>query len=205
MFTIEYCLRIYCIGLPVKYIGSFFGIIDLLAILPTYLSIFIPASRYLSVIRIFRVLRIFRILKLISYIGEANFLLKAIAASGRKIIVFLFSVVVLVSIFGSIMYLIEGEANGFTSIPRSIYWAIVTITTVGYGDISPQTELGQALAALVMIIGYATIAIPTGIISAEFTSLHHKKQNNVICLKCGEGGHDKTSQYCKFCGSEIAQ
>ena len=142
LFTAEYIFRIYCIGRPVKYIGSFFGIIDLLSILPTYISIFIPASRYLSVIRILRVLRIFRILKLMMYIGEANLLLKAIAASKRKIVVFLFSVLVLASIFGSIMYLIEGETNGFTSIPRSIYWAIVTITTVGYGDISPQTELG---------------------------------------------------------------
>jgi len=205
LFTVEYFLRIYCIGRPLKYVGSFFGIIDLLSILPTYISIFIPASRYLSVIRILRVLRIFRILKLMLYIGEANLLLKAITASRRKMVVFLFSVLVLVSIFGSIMYLIEGEANGFTSIPRSIYWAIVTITTVGYGDISPQTELGQALAAIIMIIGYATIAIPTGIISSEYTTITQQKKTAVVCEYCGEGGHDKDSKFCKECGAEIKQ
>jgi voltage-gated potassium channel len=203
LFTVEYFFRIYCIGRPVKYMGSFFGIIDLMSILPTYISIFIPASRYLSVIRILRVLRIFRILKLMLYIGEANLLLKAIAASRRKITVFLFSVLVMVSIFGSIMYLIEGEANGFTSIPRSIYWAIVTITTVGYGDISPQTELGQTLAAIIMIIGYATIAIPTGIISSEYTTITQRKKTDVICQDCGEGGHDNDSKFCKSCGVEI--
>ena len=179
LFTLEYFLRIYCIGKPILYIRSFFGIIDLLAIVPTYISIFLPASRYLSVIRILRVLRIFRILKLILYIGEANLLIKAILASRRKIIVFLFSLMTLVTIFGSIMYLLEGEAHGFTSIPRSIYWAIVTITTVGYGDISPKTELGQAFASIAMIIGYATIAVPTGIISAEYTSITHKMNSLV--------------------------
>ena len=173
LFTIEYLFRIYSIGRPIIYIRSFYGIIDLMAILPTYISIFIPASRYLTVIRILRVLRIFRILKLIMYIGEANQIIQALAASRRKIIVFLFTVLVMVSIFGSIMYLVEGEENGFTSIPRSIYWAIVTITTVGYGDISPQTELGQVIAAIVMIVGYATIAVPTGIISAEYTAMSH--------------------------------
>ncbi len=203
LFTLEYLFRIYCIGQPVKYIGSFFGIIDLLSIIPTFISIFIPASRYLSVIRILRVLRIFRILKLMMYIGEANLLLKAVAASKRKIVVFLFSMLVMVSIFGSIMYLIEGETNGFTSIPRSIYWAIVTITTVGYGDISPQTELGQTLAAMMMIMGYATIAIPTGIISSEFTTITQQKKAGSICQNCGESGHDKDAKFCKSCGAEI--
>ena len=187
LFTFEYFLRIYCIGNPIMYIRSFFGIIDILAIAPTYISIFLPASRYLSVIRILRVLRIFRILKLMLYISEANLLMKAIISSKRKIVVFLFSLMTLVTILGSLMYLIEGEANGFTSIPRSIYWAIVTVTTVGYGDISPQTVLGQALASIVMIIGYATIAIPTGIISAEYTTMTHQKQSHVICPECGEG------------------
>ena len=203
LFTLEYFLRIYCIGTPAQYIGSFFGIIDLMSILPTYISIFIPSSRYLSVIRILRVLRIFRILKLMLYISETNLLLKALAASRRKVVVFLFSVLVMASIFGSVMYLIEGEANGFTSIPRSIYWAIVTITTVGYGDISPKTELGQALAAIVMIIGYATIAIPTGIISAEYTAITHNKETDATCLECGESGHDQASKFCKNCGFKI--
>ena len=202
LFTIEYFLRIYCIRKPILYIKSFFGIIDFLSIIPTYISIFFPASRYLSVIRILRVLRIFRILKLILYIGEANMLLKAIAASRRKVIVFLFSILVLASICGSIMYLIEGEANGFTSIPRSIYWAIVTITTVGYGDIIPHTELGQALASLAMIFGYATIAIPTGIISAEYTTMK-QTINNIVCRGCGDENHENDAKFCRVCGADL--
>jgi voltage-gated potassium channel len=203
LFTIEYFLRIYCIGKPSKYIGSFFGVIDLLSILPTYISLILPATRYLSVIRILRVLRIFRILKLILYVGEANLLLKAMVASQRKIIVFLFFILALVTIFGSVMYLIEGDVNDkFTSIPQSIYWAIVTITTVGYGDISPQTELGQALASVAMIMGYATIAVPTGIISAEFTSIAHKLKHTV-CSGCGNEDHEEDAQFCKLCGTSI--
>ena len=202
IFTIEYFLRIYCIGKPLLYIKSFFGIIDVLSIIPTYISIFLPASRYLSIIRILRVLRIFRILKLISYIGEANLLMKAIYVSRQKIIVFLFSLLTLVTIFGSIMYLLEGEANGFTSIPRSIYWAIVTITTVGYGDISPQTEMGQALASLAMITGYATIAIATGFISAEYISIK-QNFNNTVCLGCGKKNHENDAKFCKICGADL--
>ena len=202
LFTLEYFLRIYCIGKPSLYIKSFFGIIDFLSIIPTYISIFLPASRYLSVIRILRVLRIFRILKLIFYIGEANLLIKAMYASRRKVIVFLFSILTLTTILGSLMYLIEGEANGFTSIPRSIYWAIVTITTVGYGDISPQTEFGQVLASLAMIIGYATIAIPTGIVSAEYTTMI-QKANNIICQGCGDESHEDDAKFCKVCGEDL--
>ncbi len=202
LFTIEFSLRIYCIGKPVLYLKSFFGIIDFLSIIPTYISIFFPASRYLIVIRILRVLRIFRILKLILYIGEANMLMKAMYSSRRKIIVFLFSILTLVTIFGSIMYLLEGEANGFTSIPRSIYWAIVTITTVGYGDISPQTELGQAIASMAMIIGYATIAIPTGIISAEYITIK-QSTNNIACTGCGDENHEDDAKFCKVCGTDL--
>ena len=202
LFTLEYFLRIYCIGKPILYIRSFFGIIDLLSILPTYISLFVPASRYLSVIRILRVFRIFRILKLILYIGEANLLMEAILASRRKIIVFLFSILLLVSIFGSVMYLIEGEASGFTSIPRSIYWAIVTITTVGYGDISPQTLLGQAIASLAMIVGYATIAVPSVIISAEYTSINHK-MNSMVCPGCSSEDHEDDASFCKSCGTDL--
>ena len=202
LFSIEYFLRIYCIGKPVMYIRSFFGIIDFLSIIPTYISIFIPASRYLSVIRILRVLRIFRILKLIMYIGETNMLMKAFYGSRRKIIVFMFSIIVLVTIFGSVMYLIEGEANGFTSIPRSIYWAIVTITTVGYGDISPQTELGRLFASFTMILGYATLAVPTGIISAEYSTMK-QKFNNTVCPDCANEDHEDDAEFCKTCGSML--
>ena len=202
LFTLEYLLRIYCIGKPVMYIRSFFGIIDILSILPTYISLFVPASRFLGVIRILRVLRIFRVLKLILYIGEANVLMEAILASRRKIVVFLFSLFALVTIFGSVMYLIEGEANGFTSIPRSIYWAIVTITTVGYGDISPKTELGQAFASFAMIIGYATIAVPTGIISAEFSTISNK-MNSKVCPDCSSEDHEDDAIFCKSCGKDL--
>ena len=202
LFTIEYFLRIYCIKRPVLYIRSFFGIIDLLSIIPTYISIFLPASRYLSVIRILRVLRIFRILKLILYIGEANLLLDALISSRRKITVFLFFIFTLVTIIGSIMYLVEGETNGFTSIPRSIYWAIVTITTVGYGDISPQTELGRLFASFAMILGYATIAVPTGIISAEYSTMK-QKFNNTVCPDCANEDHEDDAEFCKICGSTL--
>ena len=202
LFTVEYFLRIYSIGKPIKYIFSFFGIIDLLSIIPTYISIFVPGSQYLSVIRILRVLRIFRILKLILYVGEANLLMKAIASSRRKIVVFLFSLFTMVTIIGAIMYLIEGEANGFTSIPRSIYWAIVTITTVGYGDISPQTEIGQLFASIAMILGYATIAVPTGIISAEFAHIT-QKSNSLVCSGCSSEAHEDDAEFCKSCGTEL--
>jgi voltage-gated potassium channel len=202
LFTIEYFLRIYCIKRPFLYTKSFFGIIDLLSILPTYISIILPASRYLSVIRILRVLRIFRILKLILYIGEANLLLDALISSRRKITVFLFFIFTMVTIIGSIMYLIEGEVNGFTSIPRSIYWAIVTITTVGYGDISPQTELGQLFASFAMILGYATIAVPTGIISAEYSTMK-QKFNNTVCPDCANEDHEDDAEFCKTCGSML--
>lgn len=202
IFTLEYFLRIYCIKKTSAYITSFYGVIDLLSIIPSYLSILFPASRYLSIIRILRVLRIFRILKLILYIGEANLLIKVLYASKRKIIVFLFSLLTSVTILGSLMYLIEGEANGFTSIPRSIYWAIVTITTVGYGDISPQTEIGQVIASLVMILGYATIAVPTGIISAEFSTQKYKL-NKLVCENCNCRGYEEDSIYCKQCGNKL--
>ena len=159
LFTIEYLLRLLCVGRPAKYAVSFYGMVDLLAIIPTYLSLVLPGSQYLLVIRILRILRIFRILKLVAYLGEARLLVKALRASGRKITVFLYTVLTLVVIFGSLMYVIEGGESGFTSIPRSIYWAIVTLTTVGYGDIAPQTGIGQTLASVVMILGYAIIAV----------------------------------------------
>ena len=202
LFTVEYFLRIYCINRPLIYMKSFFGVIDLLSIIPTYISIFFPAYRYLTIIRILRVLRIFRVLKLIFYIGEANILMDALVLARRKIIVFLFFIFTLATIIGSVMYLVEGEANGFTSIPRSIYWAIVTITTVGYGDISPQTALGQFFASFAMIIGYATIAVPTGIISAEYSTMK-QKFNNTVCPDCGNEDHEDDAKFCRTCGTAL--
>ena len=203
LFTIEYLLRLSCIGRPWRYATSFFGVIDLLAVLPSYLSLLLPGAEIFLVIRILRVLRIFRVLKLVQYIGEANLLIKALQSSRRKITVFMFTVMSLVIIFGSLIYVIEGEQNGFTSIPRSIYWAIVTMTTVGYGDISPKTGFGQALAALVMIIGYSIIAVPTGIVTAEITQQLKKKISNRPCPECGVSNHDDDAQYCKYCGASL--
>ncbi len=203
LFTVEYILRLMCTNRPLNYATSFFGIIDLLAITPTYLSLILPGTQFLLVIRILRVLRIFRVLKLAHYIGEANMLVQSLRASSRKITVFLFAVLLLMIIFGSLIYIIEGEANGFTSIPRSIYWAIVTMTTVGYGDISPKTNLGQALASLVMIIGYCIIAVPTGIVSAEIAHRHTVMVCNRPCPGCGACDHEPDSAHCRHCGEEI--
>ena len=201
LFTIEYMLRLLCVGRPIRYATSFFGIIDLLAILPTYLSLFLPGSQYLIVIRILRLLRIFRVLKLVQYIAEANLLLRALRSSGRKIIVFLFTIMTLTVIFGALMYVVEGEENGFTSIPRSVYWAIVTMTTVGYGDMSPRTNLGQAIAAIVMIIGFSIIAVPTGIITSELMQV--KDVTTQSCPQCSAEGHDTDAAFCKKCGAQL--
>jgi voltage-gated potassium channel len=203
LFTIEYILRLISAGRPVLYATSFFGIVDLLAILPTYFSMFFPDSQYLLVIRILRVLRIFRVFKLVQYLSEARLLMQALRASRRKIIVFLFTVFTLVVIFGSLMYLIEDPANGFTSIPRSIYWAIVTLTTVGYGDISPKTNIGQALAALIMVIGYAIIAVPTGIVTVELSHAFKKRFSSQACPDCSAEGHDSDAKHCKYCGAKL--
>jgi voltage-gated potassium channel len=201
LFTAEYFLRLLCVGKPLKYATSFYGVIDLVAIVPTYLSLALPGSQYFLVIRILRILRIFRILKLVVYLREARQLMQALRASGRKIAVFIYTVMTLVVIFGSLMYVIEGEANGFTSIPRSIYWAIVTLTTVGYGDISPRTPLGQALASLVMILGYAIIAVPTGIVTVEMSQAFGRKVSTKACPECGADGHDADARHCKYCGA----
>ena len=203
LFTIEYLLRLYCVGRPARYATSFFGIVDLLAILPSYVSILLPGTQFLLVIRILRVLRIFRILKLVQYVGEASLLMTALRASRRKIMVFLFTVLLLVIIFGSLMYLIESPENGFTSIPRSMYWAIVTLTTVGYGDISPQTNLGQIISSFIMIIGYGIIAVPTGIVTAELTHTYKKKLTTQSCPECSLEGHDPDAVHCKHCGAPL--
>lgn len=201
LFTVEYIFRLLCVGKPLKYAWSFYGMVDLLAIIPTYFSLFLPGAQFLLVIRILRILRIFRILKLVPYMGEARLLMLALRASGRKIAVFLYTVLTLVVIFGSLMYLIEGEANGFTSIPRSIYWTIVTLTTVGYGDISPQTGFGQALASIVMILGYGIIAVPTGIVTVEMAQTFGRKTTTESCPECSAEGHDVDAKHCKYCGA----
>jgi voltage-gated potassium channel len=204
LFTAEYLLRLMSVRQPLRYATSFFGVVDLLAIIPTYLSIFVPGSQYLLVIRILRLLRIFRLLKLSEYITEADTLRRALRASRRKISVFLSAVVLLVVIIGALMYVIEGEENGFTNIPVSIYWAVVTMTTVGYGDLSPRTPFGQMIASIVMIIGYGIIAVPTGIVSVELAQA--ARQQNVSrqsCPECGAEGHDPDALCCKYCGAKL--
>lgn len=203
LFTLEYILRLACVRSPKGYALSFYGIIDLLAVLPTYLSLFFPGTQFLLVIRILRVLRVFRVLKIVQYMTAAKLLKEALAASKTKIVVFLYTVLTLVVIMGSLMYLIEGEANGFTSIPKSIYWAIVTLTTVGFGDITPQTPVGQVLASVIMIMGYGIIAVPTGIVTAEYASVSRKHYTTQACPNCSKEGHDSNAEFCKYCGSKL--
>ncbi len=206
LFTLEYCLRLISVQRPILYVFSFYGIVDFLSIIPTYLSLFIPTIKYMLVIRILRLLRIFRVLKLTAYMGEAQVLMGALKKSARKIFVFLYAILTLVVIFGSFMYVIEGSEAGFTSIPKAMYWALVTLTTVGYGDIAPQTSLGQGVAALIMLMGYGIIAVPTGIYSAELIK-HYRpdKISNKACADCGKIGHDIDAEYCKFCGHFLDQ
>jgi voltage-gated potassium channel len=203
LFSIEYLLRLYSAARPARYARSFFGIVDILAIVPTYASLFFPPGRFLLTIRVLRVLRVFRVLKLVHFLGEASVLGTAMRASRHKIGVFLLTVLSIVVIVGSLMYVIEGPAAGFTSIPTSIYWAIVTLTTVGYGDIAPQNALGQALAALLMITGYAIIAVPTGIVTVELGRASNLGANRPPCAACGRGGHAGDAAYCKHCGGAL--
>ena len=203
LFTLEYLLRLVTIGRPLRYAFSFFGLVDLLAILPTYLSLFIAGTHSLAVIRALRLLRIFRILKLVPFLIEAEVLRAALWASARKIVVFLGVMSILVLILGSLMYLIEGEESGFTSIPKSIYWAIVTLTTVGYGDIAPKTVFGQVIASVAMITGYAMIAVPTGIVTAQLAGLRRTTTTTRVCGECATEGHDIDAKYCKCCGAGL--
>ena len=190
LFTIEYGLRLWCHQ-------------PLLGILPTYLSLFFVGTQYLLVIRVLRVLRVFRVLRMVRYVGEAALLAQALRASRRKITVFISTVVALVIVFGSLMYLIEGQEHGFTSIPKSIYWAVITLTTVGYGDITPQTPLGQALASLIMIMGYGIIAVPTGIVTLELSEASRRQANTRTCPACAVEGHVREATYCWRCGSHL--
>lgn len=202
LFSIEYILRLFSVRKPWRYALSFYGVIDLLSILPTYISLFFPGVQYLLTVRILRLLRIFRILKLSEYISEAQVLRTALKASSRKIGVFLLTVLTLVTVIGSLIYVIEGEENGFTDIPTSIYWAIVTMTTVGYGDLSPKTGLGQFFASIVMILGYGIIAVPTGIVTVEL-SRTQKPVTTQACPACMAEGHDTDALFCKYCGAHL--
>ncbi|MEC8678591.1 MAG: ion transporter [Candidatus Margulisiibacteriota bacterium] len=184
VFTVEFCLRLYCSPKPFKYATSFFGVVDILSVLPSYISLIIPGTHFLMSVRILRVLRVFRILKFVQYIEESKILLKSIRDSFRKIVLFISAIITISIILGSIMYIVEGEANGFTSIPKSIYWAIVTLTTVGYGDISPVTDLGQFISSLIMVLGYSIIVVPTGFVT---TSMSNNKAEN----------------HCKYCNQPI--
>lgn len=204
LFTVEYVVRLLCVDRPIRYATSFFGLVDLLAVLPTYLSVLFPQTRFLLVIRILRLLRVFRILKLARYVREASVLVRALRASRVKILVFVYTVLTLVVVVGALMYVVEGAQGEFTSIPRSVYWAIVTLTTVGYGDISPTTVLGQVLASVVMILGYGIIAVPTGIVTMEMVNVARSGPvTSQACQSCGRTGHDTDARFCKFCGGGL--
>ena len=208
MFTVEYFVRIWCAPNRKAYMLSIYGVVDLLALLPTYLSLFLPQAAPLLVIRLLRILRIFRVLRLLALLKEANELAAALRRSGRKIFVFFSLMIILTTIFGCLMYVVEGAENGFHNIPKSIYWAIVTITTVGYGDLVPQTPIGRAIASVGMLIGYAVIAVPTGIITAELTVSQQIRRDREIhdsrnCSTCAAVEHDPNAHYCRQCGSAL--
>jgi voltage-gated potassium channel len=205
LFTVEYVLRLVCSPRPLRYARSFFGLVDLLAILPTYLSLLLPGAQSMVVIRGLRLLRIFRVFKLGQFLGEASVLRNALSSSRHKITVFLGTIVILVTILGSAMYLIEGEENGFTSIPAAVYWSIVTMTTVGYGDMAPITVTGKVLASIVMILGYSIIAVPTGIVTAEIVegAAAARRITTRSCPGCLSEGHARDSAYCKDCGASL--
>ena len=213
LFTIEYAVRLAAVQSKRRYALSFFGIVDLFAIIPTYLSVLLPGAQFLVIIRVLRVLRVFRVLKLVRYLGEARTLGRALAASRYRIAVFLVTVLTLVVVLGSFMYLIEGPDAGFTSIPESVYWAVVTVTTVGFGDITPDTPLGQFLASLLMLMGYGLIAVPTGIVSVELAQAAHDAGRTgaapgvriLVCSGCHGGGHDDDARFCKKCAGTVVQ
>lgn len=203
LFTAEYLLRLWCVGNAMRYATSFFGIIDLLSTIPTYLSLFIVGGHYLLVLRALRLLRVFRVLKMVRYISEAQVLGRALKASMPKITVFIFTVITLVIIVGTAIYMIEGPEHGYTSIPVSMYWAIVTLTTVGYGDLAPLTTVGKMLASVLMIMGYGIIAVPTGIVSVELAQASNINPSTMHCRNCSKEGHAVDAAYCKHCGSHL--
>ncbi|MCU7372268.1 ion transporter [Paucibacter sp. O1-1] len=204
LFTIEYLLRLACVRHPWRYARSFYGIVDLLAVLPTYLALFAPELYFLVDVRVLRLLRVFRIFKLGAYVAEYAMLAHALRASARKILVFLSVVLMVVLILGTVMYVVEGPGNGFTSIPTSLYWAISTITTVGFGDITPKTDLGRAIASLMMLLGWGVLAVPTGIVTAEMTAQRHGRPTTTrSCHDCLSEGHLPEARFCRDCGAEL--
>ncbi|HEY0707126.1 MAG TPA: ion transporter [Polyangia bacterium] len=203
IFTIEYLLRLLALKRPIAYVFSFFGLVDLFSFVPTYLSAFFPGAQALIAIRAFRVIRLFRIFKLVSHMRQAKVITTALSLSRPKIVVFLLGVFAIVTTMGSVIYLVEGEENGFTSIPRSIYWAIVTVTTVGYGDLFPKTPIGQVIASIAMILGYAIIAVPTGIVSVDLAEASRQIASGQACPTCGKEGHDEDAAFCKRCGAKL--
>lgn len=203
IFAIEYGLRLYCSPRPLRYAFSFYGLVDLLAIVPGILALYYSDAQYLLIIRIIRMLRIFRVLKLAPYLKQAHYLLDALRGSKQKILVFLLSVCTLVTVFGTLMYVVEGPEHGFTSIPKGIYWAIVTLTTVGYGDIVPKTVIGQVISSMVMITGYSIIAVPTGIFTAELASAMRGEQLKHDCPVCRKKTHEPAAAFCSRCGNAL--
>ncbi len=203
LFALEYVLRLIAVRRPLLYARSFFGLVDLLAILPSFISLLVPGAQSLLVLRVLRLLRVFRVLKLVNFLGEAEVLLTALRASRPKITVFLGAVLSTVVIMGSVMYMVEGEANGFDSIPRGMYWAVVTMTTVGFGDITPKTVPGQFIASVLMIMGYGVLAVPTGIVSVELAAASRRGINPEACPGCGVEGHDVDAVFCKRCGTRL--
>nr|WP_242495022.1 ion transporter [Salinicola tamaricis] len=202
IFTLELVLRLYCLERPLRYLKSFYGVLDLLAILPTWLSLFLPGAQSLLVLRILRVLRVFRVLRLMEFVGEGRMLVQALRRSQRKILLFLITVLLIITIFGALIYMIEPPEAGFTSMPRSMYWAIVTLTTVGYGDIAPVTPIGQFISAFMMVLGYSILAVPTGVFSAEvIRSIREERYSDEACPGCGHEGHERDSRYCRLCGT----
>ncbi len=205
VFTIEYVVRIWISDNWRRYVTGFYGVVDLVAILPTWLSLIFPGSQVLAVVRALRLTRVFRILNLFQYVDEARLLLVALMASRHRLLVFMLAVLAMVTVFGTLVYLVESPEAGFTSLPRSIYWAIVTLTTVGYGDIAPQTALGQAMASVIMILGYAIIAIPTGIVSVEIARGGQRKEKGIVCRRCAETEHQAEARFCQRCGANLQE
>lgn len=203
LFTIEYFLRLYCVRHPLRYARSFFGIVDLLSVLPTYLGLILTGTAPMLVIRVLRILRVFKIMHMDRYVGEANILLEVLSASWRKTLVFVYAVLTLVVIFGTLMYFIEGEAGGFTSIPQGMYWAVVTLTTVGYGDVTPISTAGKVIASMIMITGYGIIAVPMGIYFSEFTMANKRRKQGRTCPSCKLKGHEVDANHCRSCGADL--